>query len=184
MVICVAISRIKIEVFGKLARLTNVHAKFFDLPFIGCTFTWSNNHETGVVAKKLDRILVNDQWQLSFPNFVGVFGKPGISDHSPCCVFLDSLKPKPKRPFKFYTLLNQHPEFSELIKMLCVSKKLKELKSIIRHFSRENYLEIEKRVKESYADLLQCQQDLLTSPSDVGGCNLLALKRQCSFRCI
>lgn len=148
-----------------------------DLPFCGASFTWSNKHEVGVVAKKLDRILVNDQWLDSFPNSLGVFGEPGISDHSPCCIFLDSMKPKIKQPFKFLAFLNLNPEFAILIescwnalefagsKMLKVSKKLKEMKSFIRHFSKENYSGIERRVAEAYAHLLSCQQSLLQAPS-------------------
>lgn len=37
--------------------------------------------------------------------------------------------------------------------MLRVSRKMKELKSIIRTFSRENYSELEKRVNEAFEDL-------------------------------
>lgn len=69
-----------------------------DLPYCGNTFTWTSKHENGLVAKKLDRIVVNDEWLLSFPNSIAVFGEPGFSDHSPCCVFLDSNMPKQKNP--------------------------------------------------------------------------------------
>lgn len=122
---------------------------------------------------------MNDKWLDNFPNSLAVFGEPGISDHSPCCIFLDSLKPRLKKPFKFLSLLNQNPEFSPLIgscwnalefdgsKMLKISKKLKEMKSIIRHFSKENYSGIEKRVSEAYAHLLSCQQRLLQDPSSL-----------------
>lgn len=90
---------------------------------------------------------------------------------------LDTLKPKQKKPFKFFSMLNDNGEFVALIKecwsslqfsgsaMFKVSKKLKELKSIIRTFSRENYSGIEKRVQESFDDLLQCQRVLFNSPS-------------------
>ncbi|KAL0685503.1 hypothetical protein Bca4012_052351 [Brassica carinata] len=73
----------------------------------------------------------------------GVFGNSGMSDHSLCCVFLDSHKPKQKKLFKFFTMLNDNQEFSVLLKegwnafqfhgssMFKVSRKLKELKSII-----------------------------------------------------
>lgn len=88
----------------------------FDFHFYGNTFTWSNKHTSGNVAKKLDKIPVNVSWLLTFPNSIGVFGEPGISDHNHCCVFLDEEKPKQKRPVKFFTMLNHHQEFGELIK--------------------------------------------------------------------
>ena len=128
-----------------------------DLPFCGNDFTWSNNQGASVVSKKLDRILVNDVWLSNFPNSLGVFGDPGISDHSPSCVYLDTSRPKQKLPFKFFSMLNDNPDFAPLIaecwnslpfqgtRMLIVSKKLKELKSIIRTFSRDNYSGIEKK---------------------------------------
>ncbi|CAN6851268.1 unnamed protein product, partial [Brassica oleracea] len=79
----------------------------------------------------------NDQF---IQDSVGVFGDPGISDHSPCCIYLDSFRPKQKKPFKFFSMLNSHLDFAEVVKqcwtsllfagskMLLVSKKLKELK--------------------------------------------------------
>ena len=57
----------------------------FDLPYCGSSFTWSNGH----ISKKLDRILTNAAWLQKCPESIGVFGVPGISDHSPCCVFFD-----------------------------------------------------------------------------------------------
>ncbi|XP_010462627.1 PREDICTED: uncharacterized protein LOC104743216 [Camelina sativa] len=113
-------------------------AKLSDLPFYGNTFTWSNKQDTRHVAKKLDKILVNDDWFCCFPSSIGVYGEPGFSDHSPCCVFLDTEKPKQRSLFKFLTLLNRNPDFSPLVnlwwnalsfdcsKMLKLSKKLKE----------------------------------------------------------
>ena len=148
-----------------------------DLPFCGNTFTWSNKQGSTVVSKKLDRILVNDDWLFRFPNSIGVFGDPGISDHAPSWVFLDSHKPKVKRPFKFFSMLNDHPDIGTLVNecwnslqfegtmMLKVSKKLKTMKSIIRSFSRENFSGLEMRVKESFEVLLAFQHVLLNAPT-------------------
>ncbi|XP_013601510.1 PREDICTED: uncharacterized protein LOC106308956 [Brassica oleracea var. oleracea] len=154
-----------------------------DLPYCGNEFTWSNNQGESVISKKLDRILVNDGWLRLFPNSLCVFGDPGISDHSPCCVFLDTTRPKAKASFKFFSMLNDNPDFAPLIAecwsslpfhgtmMLRVSKKLKELKSIIRAFSRENYSGIEKRVTEAFEELSQCQQIVLSSPTPTTSLN-------------
>ncbi|KAJ0261541.1 Reverse transcriptase zinc-binding domain-containing protein [Hirschfeldia incana] len=152
-------------------------AKLTDLPYTGNYFTWSNKQGDSLVSKKLDRILVNDEWLASFPSAKGVFGDPGVSDHSPCSIILDTVSPKVKRPFKFYSMLNLNPEFTILIrecwkalsfegsKMLRVSKKLKELKSVIRSFSRENFSNLEKRVNEAFEELQACQRLTLNTPS-------------------
>lgn len=148
-----------------------------DLAYIGNSFTWSNKQGDTLVSKKLDRIMVNDIWLSTFPNALGVFGDPGISDHSPCCIFLDTTSPKPKKPFKFFSMLNQNPEFPILVsecwralpfegsKMLLVSRKLKALKSVIRSFSRDNYSLLEKRVAEAFEELQTCQRVTLNTPS-------------------
>ncbi|KAL0875746.1 hypothetical protein Bca101_025451 [Brassica carinata] len=74
-------------------------------------------------------------------------------------------------------MLNSHPDFAEIIescwsslsfagsKMFLISKKLKEIKSIIRSFSRENFSELEKRVTESFLELQSYQQALLATPT-------------------
>ncbi|XP_048611796.1 uncharacterized protein LOC125586052 [Brassica napus] len=152
-----------------------------DLPYCGNSFTWSNNQGTSVISKKLDRTLVNDEWLHQFPNSLGVFGDPGISDHSPCCVYLDTTVPRKKLPFKFFTMLNDNLEFGIIISecwnslnfegtmMFKVSRKLKELKSIIRSFSKENYSGIEKRVLEAFESLTECQRTLLSSLTPQAG---------------
>lgn len=83
-----------------------------DLHFCGNNFIWSNNS----ISKKLELFLINDECMRSFPDPIGVFGEPGISDHSPFCVFIDQFKPKQKTPFKFYSHLNLHENFSDLTK--------------------------------------------------------------------
>ena len=55
--------------------------------------------------------------------------------------------------------------------MLRVSKKLKELKSIIRTFSRENYSGIEKRVSGAFDELSHCQWIVLSSPTPMASLN-------------
>lgn len=127
--------------------------------------------------KKLDRILTNDNWLQTFSDSIGVFGELTISDHSPCCVFIDQQRQNQKRPFKFFAHLNHNPEFIEIIKgcwnklsffgsrQLVISKKLKELKSIIRAFNRDNYSQLEKRVQEAFDVLVLRQQASLSGPS-------------------
>ncbi|XP_048604962.1 uncharacterized protein LOC106398491 [Brassica napus] len=131
------------------------------------------------LSKKLDRVLCNEEWLECFPESIAVFGKPGISDHSPCCTFLDQLKPPQKRPFRFFSHLNHHPDFHNLVgavwnslpilgsKQLCVSKKLKEMKAFIRTFNKENFSEIEKRVQEAFDHLTDCQHASLSAPTSL-----------------
>ena len=61
----------------------------FDHVFSGPMFTWSNHQDETFVAKKLDRVLISDNWHLEFEHSSVDFLPPGISDHSPMLVQMD-----------------------------------------------------------------------------------------------
>ncbi|KAG7547431.1 Reverse transcriptase domain [Arabidopsis suecica] len=153
------------------------NASLQDLTFRGCTFTWWNKRLADLIAKKLDRVLVNDEWAVSFPASFGLFSEPDFSDHSCSSITLDAATPFQKKSFKFYNFLLKNQEFFQLIShywfsfnlvgsdMFRVSKKLRLLKKHIKDFCRNNYSGIEKRVLEAHEVLIQCQSSLLSSPS-------------------
>ncbi|XP_019086253.1 PREDICTED: uncharacterized protein LOC109126838 [Camelina sativa] len=43
------------------------YANLQDLTFRGNQFTWWNKQETNPIAKKLDRVLANDEWRIKYP---------------------------------------------------------------------------------------------------------------------
>lgn len=51
-------------------------ADLFDLKSECPLYIWCNKRSIGFVAKKLDRMLVNDKWLPSFPNFIVEFPSP------------------------------------------------------------------------------------------------------------
>lgn len=53
-----------------------------DLSHRGSQFTWWNNRVSAPIAKKLDKILINDEWLTHFTLSIGFFGEPDFSDHS------------------------------------------------------------------------------------------------------
>lgn len=67
-----------------------------DLNFRGNTYTWWNKCRVRPVAKKLDRILVNDAWSNLFPYAYAIFGEPDFSDHASCGVVLSLALQKQK----------------------------------------------------------------------------------------
>lgn len=148
-----------------------------DLNFRGNTFTWWNKRKSTPVAKKLDRILVNDEWNSLFPSSLGQFGEPCFSDHACCEVRLETASPRRKKPFRFYNFLLKNQKFLPLVclhwfsfnsvgsSMFRVSQKLKALKHIIREFARQNFLDLEKRTQEAHESLIRAQNRLLSSPT-------------------
>ncbi|WZY81934.1 hypothetical protein YC2023_028318 [Brassica napus] len=86
-------------------------AALSDLNFIGPTFSWWNSQKANPIGKKLDRILVNDQWHVQFPSSLGIFGPQEFSDHASCSVILATDQTKHRMPFKFYNFLLLDSEF-------------------------------------------------------------------------
>ena len=161
----------------RVFRETLLDASLVDLNFRGSTFTWWNKRANSPIAKKIDRVLVNDMWVDIFPSALGFFGKPHFSDHAWCGILFDSAAPKTKKPFRFYNFLLKNPDFVPLIgfswlslnvtgsAMFRVSCKLKALKHVIREFSRYNYSDLEKRTQESLDYLLEAQGRVLENPT-------------------
>lgn len=158
---------------------TLFHASLVDLTYRGCSFTWWNKRKEHPVAKKIDRILVNEEWQSFFPLSVGFFDAPLFSDHSPSSIVLSSEAPRRKKPFKFFNYLLKNKDFLPLIsscwyslnvvgsEMFRISSKLKSLKQSIRNFSKLNYSDIEKRVQEALLVLSDAQSRMLSNPSSM-----------------
>ncbi|VVB12377.1 unnamed protein product [Arabis nemorensis] len=148
----------------------------FDLSIRGNMFTWWNNQEETPIAKKLDRILINDKWLLQFPFSYGHFGEPDFSDHSPACIAIGD-RVALKKQFMISHFLLEHSDFIPRVKkfweetiiqgtvMFSLSKKLKLLKPVIKDINRRHFSGPGNRVKEAHSSLLECQQNLLSNPS-------------------
>lgn len=125
---------------------------------------------------KLDIVLVNENWLQLFPASLGFFGEPEFSDHACSCITLNPAVQRQRKAFRFQNFLLQNPNFVPLVAhlwfsfnlvgstMFRLSKKLKLLKNFIREFSKDNFSNLEKRVKEAHLVVIGLQQQLLTNP--------------------
>ena len=78
-------------------------AQVDDLKFSTHLCTWSNKSPGDrLIARKLDRVLVNSSWNLIFPDSEAVFLPPGVSDHCPVVVSTRVELHKRKIPFNFF----------------------------------------------------------------------------------
>ncbi|XP_039003778.1 uncharacterized protein LOC120130649 [Hibiscus syriacus] len=141
--------------------------ELMDHPFLGPLFTWSNKQEGSFLARKLDRILVNDQWMVDFPDSFVEFKAEGVSDH--CLGMLwthKGIMAKKPRPFKFYNIWSGHEKFLDVVRdswqhqyggdvMCCLFNKLKRLKHVLKQFNSKFFVDISGRVKAKRAKLEQ-----------------------------
>ena len=65
-------------------------------------FTWTNKHLDGFIAKKLDKVLINDAWLAKFTHFTMEFLAPEVSNHCPSLIQLEEVIHFPLKPFKFF----------------------------------------------------------------------------------
>ncbi|GJS87451.1 hypothetical protein Tco_0770087 [Tanacetum coccineum] len=89
--------------------------KVMDIQNSGLQFTWSQKPKgNDGLLKKIDRIMVNLDFNDSFAGAHAIFKPYRISDHSPSILNIPTVtKPKPK-PFKFYNLITCHEQFKQL----------------------------------------------------------------------
>ena len=95
------------------------------------------------MAKKLDRVMINDNWLLNFSHSTVDFLAPDVFDHSAAYIQLDTIPFSPLKPFKFFNFWIKHEKFllavaeswNEPIRgnsMVMLHKKLKRLKICLK----------------------------------------------------
>lgn len=120
------------------------HCSLTDMQSHGPLFTWCNKRDGDeLICKKLDRVLVNDQWIAEYQQSYEVFEAGGCSDHLRCRIKIQNDKPHIRKPFKFMNVLATDLGFLQMAKdfwdstetlyhststIYCFSKKLKALK--------------------------------------------------------
>ncbi|CAG7875808.1 unnamed protein product, partial [Brassica rapa] len=153
-----------------------------DLASIGPTFTWTNKQPVNPIAKKLYRVLVNDNWLSQFPQSYANFEPSGVSDHTRCWVHLTTPPPGNKRSFMFFNFLVDHPDFSDTVATVWESteplfhsmsalyrfhRKMKLLNPVLRRLNRTKFGNIPQRTREAFDTLCDKQKEALQQPNAI-----------------
>ena len=65
-------------------------------------FMWSNHQDFTFLVKKLDRVLINDDWLVLYAHSIVEFLAQEISYHSPALIQLEQVYSSTPKPFKFF----------------------------------------------------------------------------------
>ena len=161
---------------------TVLHCHLSDMGYQGPLYTWCNKREEGLICKKLDRVLMNDVALHRFNNAYSMFAPGGCSDHLRCKIQLLPAREKIRRPFKYVNAVGKLPKFLPMVKeywestenlfistsaMFRFSKKLKNLKPLLRELGREKLGNLTVRAKEAHNILCEKQRNTVTNPTPV-----------------
>lgn len=155
------------------------YCRLTDMSYHGPRFTWCNKREEGLICKKLDRVLVNEEW-LHGSRAYCVFEPGGCSDHLRCRIQFENEERRKRRPFKFTNVIAKMQEFKPLMvdqwkeydalyhstsAMFMLTKRLKALKQSIRELSKTKLGNLPKKTKEAYQELCEKQKRTLENPN-------------------
>ncbi|XP_059295549.1 uncharacterized protein LOC132048883 [Lycium ferocissimum] len=128
--------------------------ELFDVGFKGSLFTWWNGRSAAdCIFKRVDRVVVNQQFQNLFANIeVEHLSRTG-SDHTPLLLSCGDEIVTFTRPFRFLNFWINHDSFKELITQnwstegtgspyLKFKLKLKKLKRVLSQWSRDTFGDI------------------------------------------
>lgn len=154
--------------------------KLTDLGYQGPMHTWCNKRVDGLICKKLDRVLINEEWLMTRDAYC-VFESGGCSDHLRCRIHFKNEESRKRKPFKFTNVIAKMPEFISLIEdawkdyealylstsaMFMLTKRLKALKQPIRELSKIKLGNLSKQTREAYQDLCSKQQETMVNPTE------------------
>ncbi|XP_024014456.1 uncharacterized protein LOC112088412 [Eutrema salsugineum] len=156
------------------------HCELIDLTHQGPLYTWCNKRREGLICKKLDRILVNQEWCSKYDRSYSVFEPGGCSDHLRCRFYIKEPSGRITKPFKYSNAIASHPDFLKVVKELWdstsplyhstsatyrMTKKLKLMKPYMRKMGRDLLADISKRTKAAYTLLCELQSKTMLNPT-------------------
>ncbi|XP_071901456.1 uncharacterized protein [Coffea arabica] len=141
------------------------------IPGQGSRFTWTGIRHGRRIWKKLDRLLVNLEWQQCFPEdslqHLNITG----SDHSPLLLKVSHRTGTAPWLFKFQRMWAKHPTFRDTVRlsweqpaqgygMFAFSFKLKRLKQDLRRWNKDTFGDVFKNLAAAEERVRECEVQL------------------------
>ncbi|XP_074298086.1 uncharacterized protein LOC141628900 [Silene latifolia] len=147
-----------------------------DMKSTGSFLTWNNKQPSDTrVFSRIDRTLVNDEWINKWPDYFAYYAPEGDYDHCPCFIQCKDMNVKKIRPFKFFNMWTEVPEFKFVVeegwrfhvqrtKMYQLVRRLKLLKFQLKKLNKDLFSDIEKNSDIAYDLLMNAQKELQLDP--------------------
>jgi len=131
--------------------------------------------------RKLDRVLVNEKWNMTFPLSEARFLPSGMSDHSPMVVKVARNDQNIKKPFRLFDMWMDQEEFMPMVKkvwdqnsggcpMYQLCCKFRKLKQELKLFNKTHFSNISNRVKDAKDEMDKAQQAMHTTHGNTTLC--------------
>ncbi|CAN1334813.1 Transposon TX1 uncharacterized 149 kDa protein [Linum perenne] len=145
---------------------------FVDHRVCGEWFTWMNNQDGKPISRRLDRVLVNQEWMLKFGKSRVTTTLPHLSDHCGIMTETDTSIGRVPSAFKFFNYWTKHPDYEKLIKdnwrdgrkdhyMEDLYSNLKRVKEALKRLNKDSFSDISKRVQVAEQSMVDAQKEAL-----------------------
>ena len=84
---------------------------------LGDSFTWYNKRPNEPIFKRLDRMLANKEWFVSFTDSLVLVKRRGIMDHNPLLLTVPMVLQRFKKPFQFFNFMKDIPDFQRTVQV-------------------------------------------------------------------
>ncbi|VFQ83814.1 unnamed protein product [Cuscuta campestris] len=146
-------------------------------PFTGGIFTWSGTRSKGKLWRRLDRVLHNQSAIEAFKEINLTHLSKTTSDHKPLLIQCKEQGFKGPKPFRFLNVWTTHHSFLEVVSnywahsprtggMTGFASKLKGLKPVLAHWSKNHFGNIFKEVKDNEIKAARAQEDFENDPTE------------------
>ncbi|XP_056689967.1 uncharacterized protein [Spinacia oleracea] len=154
------------------------HCQLEDIKSVGNFYTWNNKQSGSArVFSKIERIMSNSKWQGLYTTAEVCFMTEGCFDHSPGLLTVYPRDVKGKKPFKYFTMWKNSPQFISTIqthwnsqvqgsKMFCVVNRLKKVKMALKELNRTGFTDVQAADLKAYQDMIEAQKEMHLHPDD------------------
>lgn len=135
-----------------------------------CAYTWTNNRDgVALIKERLDRVLGNIEWRVTYSG-AEVFALPAIgSDHCPLILSLFTEPQRRKRDFKFEAFWMDDEEYTTLVasswhnhqsQNVGLLHKLQKIIEVLNAWSKRKFSNASRQITTLKRQMIECMNSI------------------------